>query len=543
MRTFVPTRTLASLLPCVAACVISLPGIWNTEAAGTASADEVMPSYVSANLGLAHAWSRTTATPYGEQSIADIQLYVHGTEPHQYVEIVSQSAAKKDSSSPATVLARYWTDKTDRLGKPLGQAESERLASNEIRRLKRRGIEAKMQTSSSPRIRLYSIANDGTLQARNAETGEPIWLTRVGDSQLTYSRLGINDEHIAVINGSNLILVDVANGNVVTEFRLDRTPIFGAINSGGFAMVLSITGGITCYKLDDMERDPFYERVSGAPLTSPTRAPQSTKVAWSTDRGYVYVMELDGRPSTQFRLKTDGLVTGKIAATAGDHFYFGSESGQVYAVTATRTGLVNWSIPFGEPFEDEPVIVEDQLFITSTYGNLFCLSTETGSPLWPNSVPGIDHIVGAFGDRVYVTLTSGMLAVVNRESGDVVGTFPSVVPARELKNALTDRLYLVNDNAVVQCLRPEASELPLLMVPSQIAAGKNEEDGKIAAAEEAKPADGGSVFDGGGNDPFGAEAIDPFGGGGEDPFGAGGGDPFGAGGGMQDPFGEDPFGN
>ena len=518
-----------------------------------ASAQELMPAQVAAKLGLVEAWNRTVSTPIGAQSISDIKLFAHGNDPHQYVEVVlskpstgepapvetkpaqansSDSDAKGgDAADNVKVLTRIWVGQLDRLGNPLGMKEAQRQADNEVRRMKRRGIAATTRLITSPRIRLYSIADDGTLEARDAETGRTIWMTRVGDSRLVFGELGINDEHVVIVNGGNLIIVDVNNGEVFTEFRLRRTPIFGAINAGGFAMVMGIRGGVECYSLVDLDIDPFFETVRGYAVAPPTRAPGSTKVAWATNQGFVFVMELEGKPSTMFRLKTDGLVTGKIAAAVGDRFFFGSENGQVYAVRATRTGDVLWSAPFGEPFYGEPIVVDDQLFIRSTYGNLYCLATGTGVSMWDSTVGGVEKLVGAFGDQLFVSLIGGSLGVIDRNTGDPLGNFAFVKPARTIKNDLTNRLYLVDSRGVVQCLRPIDSELPTL---------NDMPEAKVVNAEEAKDEKSTDTK----KNPFGADSpADPFGAGGSDPFGAGGADPFGAGGAAaDDPFGSDPFG-
>ena len=405
----------------------------------------------------------------------------------------------------------------------MGMDEAKRLASNEIRRLKRRKITATMRTITSPRIGLYSIADDGTLQARDAETGSPLWMTRVGDSRLKFGELGVNDEHVTVVNGSNLTIVDVNNGEIITELRLGRTPLFGVINSGGYALVMGIGGGIECYPLDDFDRDPFYETVSGVTLAPPARAPGSTRVAWATDQGYVFAMELQGKPSTLFRLKTDGLVAGRLASASGDRFFFGSESGQVYGLKATTTGQVLWSVPFGEPFYSQPIVIEDQLFIRSTYGNLFCLTTEAGTPAWDSTVSGVEKLIGAFGNQLYVRLVGGSLGVIDRKTGNRIGSFASVQPAKTIMNDKTNRLYLVDSRGVVQCLRPIDSELPQLNHQPQIKK-------TILAETDEKPSDEkASRFEEEDDD-----SSDPFGAGDSDPFGAGADDPFG---GDDDPFG------
>ena len=300
------------------------------------SAGELMTPDAMSRLGLAQAWARPVHVPAGAQSIRDQQLFVHEKAPHEYIIITApkpappedaaattkQEAAKPvDSSAPETmILARIPTDRIGIDGGPIGRAEAERLASNEIRRLKRRGVDAEMKFITSPRVNLYTIGSDGLLECRNAETGEPIWIQRVGKPSLPFSDLGVDEKYVTVINGGNLIQVEAANGEIIQEIQTQGAPAFGALNSGDFAVVPLIGGGIEGYSLYDPERVPFRERVTGTTLAMPTKAPNSSKTAWGTSKGFVYVMELQGTPTLQFRLNTDGIVSGRIAAASGNRF-------------------------------------------------------------------------------------------------------------------------------------------------------------------------------------------------------------------------------
>jgi len=143
-----------------------------------ASAGELMTPEAMSRLGLAQAWARPVHVPAGAQSSRDQQLFVHQNAPHEYIPIVApkppppadpptatpaaKDAAAKDAAAktagatePETViLARIPTDRIGINGAPIGRKEAERLASNEIRRLKRRGVDAKMQLITSPRANL-----------------------------------------------------------------------------------------------------------------------------------------------------------------------------------------------------------------------------------------------------------------------------------------------------------------------------------------------------------------------------------------------------
>ncbi len=537
---YVMTRSIAVSLAAIFTGLVACDAV---------RAGDMLPPHVASQMGLTQAWRRYVSVPAGSQSIVDQKIFVHQENPHEFLEIsvpvqtspasaqpspgatAGDNSAAADSDKPATrVLVRIPTNRIGSDGLAIGKKEAERLANNEIRRLKRRGYDATISFRTVPRINLYTLANDGTLECRDAETGVPIWRTNVGSRKLMYGAIGVSEEYVSVVNGSNLIQVDISTGEAIHEVTMTGSPLHGAINVGDYAMVPVIRNGVEGYPMRDPTLDPFTEVVSGIALALPTKSPDSARVAWGTSRGFVYVMEMAGTPSVLFRLNTDGIVSGRIASAPGDRFFFGSEAGQVYCVEATRTGKVIWSRPFAEPFYNGPMVEGDQLLIRSTYGNLRSLSLADGQETWASSSPNVDTLLGVVGGHIFVRTLSGSLAVLDLETGKRTAFFGEVQPDRILANTLTDRLYLVSGSGAVQCLRPEGADLPSFS-HQPVAAAPGDDN-------PADPADkpGSTPFDPAGNDPLKpGDAADPFGGG-ADPFGAQGGD-------MADPFGADPFGN
>lgn len=497
----------------------------------SANADDLMSPTIARRLGLEQVWLRQLSVPAGAQSIVDQQLFVHIENQREYVEIVRDGAPDpKVTASPNAkadeVLIRIPTDRVGRSGVAIGKPEAERLARNEIRRLDYRGVKAKITSRTVPRVRLYTLSDDGTIECRNAETGEPIWLARVGDRRLGYGKVGVDGKYVSVVNGANVIKLDATNGTEISAQRTVNTPLFGAVIAGRFTLIPTIRNGVDGYPNYETDDPPFQEMVAGLALSPPAKSPTSTKVAWGTDRGFVYVMELSGTPSVMFRLDTDGIVSGGIAAGRGDKFYFGSEVGQVYGVRGTRSGKVLWSRPYGEPFYDQPVLLDDKLFIRSTYGNLFSINTDSGIMNWSYPVPSVGKILGAFDGKIFAQLMSGGFTAIDVESGKTIGNFFDLKPGLSLNNPQSNRLYFVTATGAVQCLRPTGTLLPgfnevVMSTPMSQEELTEEPAGPTGAFADQE------VMATAETNPFGAEA-------GADPFGAAGGDAA-----MDDPFGTD----
>ena len=235
------------------------------------SAHELMPPHVAAQIGLEEAWTRHVYVPAGAQSIVDQQIIVHDADPHQYLEIVANDS-KSDENSDG-VISRIAIDTLGMVDFDAAKVEAERVAKNELRRLKRRGIDANIRTTTVPRIYLYTLANDGTIDCRNAETGQPVWRSNVGDSRLEYFKMGIDDKFLSLINGSNLVKVDVTDGDEIESVRTNSVPLYGSINAGDYALVATIRGGVEGYSLSDPTQYPFTRLVDGMALRHPPKHP------------------------------------------------------------------------------------------------------------------------------------------------------------------------------------------------------------------------------------------------------------------------------
>ena len=502
-------------------------------------AEELMSPTTAARLGLEEAWRRQLRVPFGASSIVHQEIILHTDQPKEYVEIVGKAEEGKE----APVLFRLDVNKPGATGGAIGKAEAERLARREVRRLKRFGGDPQITSRTVPRINLYTAANNGAIECRDAETGTPLWMTQVGDARLGYGKLGADDKHVTITNGGNLILLDATNGEPISNVRTMSVPLYGTIHAGGYSIMPTIRNGIEGYSLFDMEEVPFMRIVAGLALKPPTKSPSSAKVAWGTDRSFVYVMETSGDPSVLFRLNTDGIVSGRVAAASGDRFFFGSESGQVYGIKATRKGRVMWSVPYGEPFYKDPMLVDGVLFMPSEYGNLFALDENNGLSVWTAPAANVDHLIGGLDGKVFVQFISGGFGAIDIKTGKVLEMDRALVPRRLLVNRTTNRLYLVNSIGTVQCLRPIGAELPTLQQSVQAYAGSESETEKTKKPDTTKPANDPFKM----NDPFGAGA-DMGGAGANDPFAAPAGgapadDPFAdpAGGDAKDPFGGSPF--
>ncbi|QEG40987.1 outer membrane protein assembly factor BamB family protein [Roseimaritima ulvae] len=528
---------LFAALCCVSAGTCFLP-------AASVSAEDLLSPSDASRIGMVEAWRRQLSLIGGAQSAVDIQLHVDGSRKRHFIEV----SHEKDGETH--VLSRTDVNQLDAFGKPIGVEEARRLASLQVMRWKRRGITATLSENEIPQVRVYTLCKDGTVEARDAETGELYWLTRNGSPYQPYLSLGVNDDYVTFLNGSTLYQLSAETGKVIREFEITGSPSLGSVIAGQYALVPTTRGGIEGFHLEDSREYPFMQRMAGRATALPTRAPGTTRTAWATDAGYVYAMETEGKPSVTFRFDTDGVVSAELAAAKGDRFFFGSENGHVYAIRATRSGDVLWRHSIGQPIYSTAFVSENQLLVSSVYKNLYCLELATGAPLWKAPVPQIDTVLASTDDNLYARTSVNQLTVIGAKTGARVADVSNITVEKFVINRLTDRLYLVGAGGMLQCLRPVDSVLPQFKVVPEPTASADP-DTPAAAAQPEAPRAADPFGAGMGADPFapaGGDAVDPFapaGGAAADPFAPadGAADPFAPADGGADPFGGDPFNN
>ena len=274
-------------------------------------------------------------------------------------------------------------------------------------------------------------------------------------------------------------------------------------------------------------------------------------VSWTTKGGKVYVANA-AAPGWKFHFQaSDEIVSaptymdGKIFVTSLDGF--------VYAISE-ETGDTLWNFSAGGSLREAPLAVGGNVYAATEDGQANSINAETGESNWSTS--GVDRFVAASDSRMYCMTKTGDLAVLDVKTGGRIGALPISKSGTVAVNANSDRIYLIGNNGVVQCLREQGKRWPTARMPARngvveevaTPAETKEKDqvpavpsaGALADESDEFPNDGG--MDNGFDDGMGDETVDegmeddgsnPFAG--DDPFGGDEGD-------DSDPFGgDDPF--
>ncbi|HMO85710.1 MAG TPA: PQQ-binding-like beta-propeller repeat protein [Lacipirellulaceae bacterium] len=300
---------------------------------------------------------------------------------------------------------------------------------------------------------LFCVTDSGLITALNAETGAEMWTAQVGQPGVPAFGPEANDLYVGVVSGSRVYLLERATGRLKWSRELGSAPGSGPALSADYLYVALVTGRVEGYEIADPAAQPWYYQSKGRTFLRPTTT--GNVVSWPTTEGYVYVSAADDS-RVRFRLETAGDIVTSPAEQA-PYLYLASLDGYLYCMHE-RTGSEKWRYSTGDPIMSSPAIVEDRVYVASIEPALHCLDAATGSRLW--SIRGASHFGAKGKQRVYASDRYGNLMVLDADSGALVGRLRTAEGLETLVNDQSDRVFLVNDRGLVQCLREIGAEQP-----------------------------------------------------------------------------------
>ena len=305
---------------------------------------------------------------------------------------------------------------------------------------------------------LYVQTTHATVHALDAETGRKIWNVQIGRRNQISMAPGVNDDLLAVINGSTLYVVDRKNGKLKYERQLVGAPGAGPALSKKFLYVGMVDGLLQGFNLEETRELPFVYKSTGRILVQPIVTQES--LGWTTDKGYFYVADAN-EAKVRFRIETQGEINSRPAHWS-PYIYACSHDGYVYAVNEV-TGKTAWKFSSGQPIEKQPTVVGDFVYITPDLGGMFCLNGKTGEELW--LAPGITDFCSVGPGKIYTVDHLNRLTTLDQKTGSRLDTLPLADIRFKVINQQTDRIYLAGQNGVIQCLHDAGQTTPLVYTP------------------------------------------------------------------------------
>jgi len=119
-----------------------------------------------------------------------------------------------------------------------------------------------------------------------------------------------------------------------------------------------------------------------------------------------------------------------------------------------------WRFSTGEPIVEPPAVIDDRVYVATQLGGMYCIDRQSGHSVW--RAEDVMRFVAATKDRVYATDDTGRLLILSAASGARLDAMPIGRVSFVLANSDTDRIYLVSEGGLIQCLREAQQYKPLM---------------------------------------------------------------------------------
>ncbi|MEM8944336.1 MAG: PQQ-binding-like beta-propeller repeat protein [Planctomycetota bacterium] len=303
------------------------------------------------------------------------------------------------------------------------------------------------------RDQLFALTSAGAVQAFDAETGQTLWTTELGVGHSPAAGVAVNSKYIALLGAGRIYVMDRTDGHHLWSRQIGGASVAAPALSETHAYVVLLSGRVEGYRLDSPSEAVWQYQSDGRIFQNPTTTGQV--VSWPTDSGKLYVGQAE-TPRVLFRVETnDEIVT--APAEQEPYLYVASLDGYLYCFHEL-TGSEQWRYATGFAITSRPAIVGDIAYVASEGPTLHAVSASTGQALW--QVSGAAQFVALGKQHTYGMDRYGTLVVIDNATGGVAGRLSTGAGSMALVNDQSDRIFLINDNGLVQCLKEIGADQP-----------------------------------------------------------------------------------
>lgn len=346
---------------------------------------------------------------------------------------------------------------------------------------------------------LVSVVNGGTtIYVLNRHTGVILWKRQTEGAVGAGPALSPTHVYVLLIRGKiesyRLEWADLDTAIAAGAVEKEQEPVAAAPSGAGTttqgqgtrtastesaASVTAVTSKPVSkeeFRLSTEQRSGHFVMSWGRALVEPklTFADRNReRLAWPTDKGLLFVGELDVRSELRFSVNyflqiSGGNIVAPPCVRPGDPanptdpqrmLYVAATNGFVYALRESD-GKLLWRFSSGEPINQSPALIgSDDLYVTTQTGGLYRLNAVSGDLIW--FARDLRRFVAASDQRVYAVDGLDHLVIVDQQTGSRIGQFPiSRYPLRYM-NTETDRIYLADETGLIQCVRESRLVKPI----------------------------------------------------------------------------------
>ncbi|REJ70580.1 MAG: hypothetical protein DWQ31_00600 [Planctomycetota bacterium] len=339
----------------------------------------------------------------------------------------------------------------------------------------------------------------GLISCVDAETGRIIWNRRVGTVRWPTTAVGVGPNHVAVLNGPTLIVMQRATGDILWEKRTERAPGAGPAVSRRSVFVIAANGVLQGFSIRDKTRTPWLYAAIGTSSVQPFATANS--VSWPTEANYFYVSSTRAM-NPRFRIELgDRIVTRPVYIRP--YLYVGTLGGHLYKIHE-RTGTQAWRLATGSPISSKALATHERVYVATESGGVFCLAGKVneetlraaeeeagrsertvavdGEEMW--WAPSVTQLLAASPTRLYGRDDSGRTLILRADNGSLIDTLPTQLSDMTITNDRTDRIYLATRRGLIQCFHEVGLTEPVVHRAQKSAAADAENEAEDGGLDE-----------------------------------------------------------
>jgi len=481
-----------------------------------------LPTDAEANqLGLVVQWqAQSQRTPIGTGKTGIVLWPSKEKREGFVVKVGSREVARIDANQidraavEKLVFAETRVAKLPKIGMEAAEAQATKIAKyyNVLNR------DASIEKYDEAITYLITASRDGAVEGFDAESGKSLWSTSIGDYRLPTYGPGVNDNFVAVSNGSTLYAIDTNTGKLIGQRKLNESLAAAPqpVNNNIYCSTLG--NAILSLDATNLAESVITSARFSSGVPSPVIPSHSRQfIAWP-NKNYVYLAESGRSISLWSRLVgQDSFIASPQATTDG--FIAVSSTGMVYRMSLSRTESIMWRANLAAQCTTTPLVADGVILVVTDAGAMVALSESDGERFWIAEESALAQPLAITPDRIYAQLKAGQLAAIDRKSGKTLARVDRAF-ALGMHNDVNDRIVLCSESGAMMCLHEPLAVRPRLNRPANMpsdADGKTAKEGSEAEDTMTQPAATGDT-----EDPFGApstmnkmddtgNATDPFG--------------------------------
>ncbi|MCA8985781.1 MAG: PQQ-binding-like beta-propeller repeat protein [Planctomycetaceae bacterium] len=324
---------------------------------------------------------------------------------------------------------------------------------------------------------VVTLSSSGLLSLFDSETGQKVWVNRVGRMDQASFLPVLNDRLVMLATGLNLYALDRLNGRLLWQIKVPKMPSGGPSADDDQVYIGTHEGSVYAFDLRMILR-LYQERLlpeytqntqvwryqAGDKISSPPVSTGRSVLFASRDHS-LYAVSARSR-GLLFQFETDAPVSAPLVMHK-QNLYLASEDFNFYCLNANN-GQVRWSFLSAVAIRKSPYVIEgivdgkreDVVYILPDLGGISAVNARNGREIWPRPQLRAVNFLAANESLLYVKDQLGDTLLLDRQDGSVVGMIPTIPFNVKINNDRTDRLFLAREDGLIVMIREQDRVFP-----------------------------------------------------------------------------------